>query len=151
MIQGIGAAGSRRVVARRLICKRGECKAVGVEQRWGEPPWLVVSARCGILVLDVFRITMSGSHVVSRVVHEGRVMGNGPVGAETKQHGALPRAHCGRASTQYYERYLPSGVCYIESICEGVAWRACDRVRALCKVRKAGLEVLQQLFVRLCL
>jgi hypothetical protein len=53
--------------------------------------------------------------------------------------------------TMVHERDVPGGMCYVERICEGVAWGACDRVRSLCKVWKGGLEVLQQLFIRLCL
>lgn len=60
MVQRVGAARRRRVVARRLVGKGGKCKAVGVEQRGRESPWLVVSARGGILVFDVVGVARSG-------------------------------------------------------------------------------------------
>jgi hypothetical protein len=40
---------------------------------------------------------------------------------------------------------------YVERISERVAGRACNRVGSLREVREACFEVLQQLFVRLCL
>jgi hypothetical protein len=48
------------------------------------------------------------------------------------------------------EEDLPDRMRYVERISERVARRRCKRMRAL-KVGEIGLEVLQQLFVRLCL
>lgn len=54
VVESIGAARCGRIVPRRLVSKRGESKAVGVEKRGGEAPWFVVSTWCRVCVLDVF-------------------------------------------------------------------------------------------------
>lgn len=56
VVEGIGAARSRGVVSRRLISERCEGKAVGVEERRSESPWLVVAARRRVLIFDVFMV-----------------------------------------------------------------------------------------------
>jgi hypothetical protein len=56
MVERVGAARRRCVVARWLVCERCECEAVGVEQRRGEPPWLGVPPRSRVLVLNIFLV-----------------------------------------------------------------------------------------------
>jgi hypothetical protein len=46
-------------------------------------------------------------------------------------------------------RYIPLGVCDIERICERVARRACNRVRALRQVWERRLERLDEVLIRL--
>ena len=53
VVEGVSSARSRRVVARWLVSKVGEGEAVGVEEGWGEAPWLVVPARCRVGILDI--------------------------------------------------------------------------------------------------
>ena len=59
VVERVGPARRGRVVAWRLVCEGGECKAVGVEQRGGESPWLVVAARGRVLVFDIVRVARS--------------------------------------------------------------------------------------------
>lgn len=71
--------------------------------------------------------------------------------AQRLRNMARYRGRIAGAHQQCCERDLPGGMYYVERICERVAWRACDRVRSLCEVREGGFEVLQQLFIRLCM
>lgn len=82
MVQSVGTAGSWSVVARRLISKRSECKAVGVEEGRRESPWLVVPAGCRVLVLNVLMIakmSVKATYTVSMVLYtsSGWVLYNG--------------------------------------------------------------------------
>lgn len=76
-----------------------------------------------------------------------------PRGRKTKD---MTRYHRGRiagarsTSAGLRKRGLPVRMRYVERISERVARRRCKGVRAL-EMGEVGLEVLQQLFVRLCL
>jgi hypothetical protein len=121
VVERVGAAGRGRVVAGRLVGKGGKGKAVGVEQRGRESPGLVAATRRRVLVLEVV--------VVADMLSAGRG-GQQAGGAEGR-------------------RNIPRGVCDVEGICERVAGRAGERVRALVEVRKRRLERLDEVLIRL--
>lgn len=57
VIESVGTAGSRGVVAGWLVSKAGECEAVGVEEGRREAPRFIVPARRWIRILDFFMVT----------------------------------------------------------------------------------------------
>lgn len=63
----------------------------------------------------------------------------------------MASAHRACPKTGLRTRYLPGGMGYVERISERVAWGRCDGVRPLGEVGEGCFEVLQQLFIRLCL
>lgn len=114
VVQGVSAARRRSVVAGRLIGKRGECEAVGVEERGGEAPWLVVPTRCGIRIFDIFLVAIiagtqcllaEGSFAMEAVVPVGNTR-LGQEGARRARHddGELAGAP-GREHTEPCERH----------------------------------------------
>jgi hypothetical protein len=68
VIERVGPSRRGRVVAWRLVCEVGEGKAIGVEQRGGESPWLDVAARGRVLIFDIVRVARSAVIAVSNVI-----------------------------------------------------------------------------------
>jgi ribosomal silencing factor RsfS len=57
VVEGVGSARRRSIIARRLVSEAREGETVGVEEGGREAPWFVVAAWSWVRIFDIFMVT----------------------------------------------------------------------------------------------
>lgn len=66
LVERIGTARSWCIVARRLVCKQGECKRIGIQERGCESPWLVRTPRRRFRIV-IFEVVVIGKLPINSI------------------------------------------------------------------------------------